>query len=97
MIFKCKPVWQFQSVEFDFDVKDATIDLPEMFEIYKKVLKGLMDFAPEQTKNQTVSKEPLATPGQKATMDKFGIVYDSTTTKKQAQSLIQASIDGIGD
>lgn len=96
MVFKCKPVWLFQSIEFDWDVKSPK-DLDEMFSMYDKVLKELIRIAPEQTKNQTVIKEPLATPGQKATMDKFGIAYDSNTTKKQAQSLIQASIDGIGD
>lgn len=94
MIFKCKPVYLFQSVEFDWEVTKPQ-DLDEMFAMYDRVTKELMKIAPEQTKNQTVAREPLATPGQKATMDKFGIAYDSTTTKKQAQSLIQASIDGI--
>ena len=96
MIFKCKPVWLFQSVEFEWDVKSPK-DLGEMFDMYDRVLKELVRISPEQSKNQTVSKEPLATPGQKATMDKFGIVYSPDTTKKQAQALIQASIDGMGD
>lgn len=97
MVFKCKPTYQFQSIEFEFDVKISK-DLDEMFDMYDRVLKGLIRISPEQSKNQTVvSKEPLATPGQKATMDKFGIAYGPDTTKKQAQALIQASIDGMND
>lgn len=96
MVFKCKPTYQFQSIEFEFDVK-VSKDLDEMFDMYDRVLKGLIRISPEQSKNQSVSKEPLATPGQKATMDKFGIAYGPDTTKKQAQALIQASIDGMND
>lgn len=95
MLFKCKPTFLFQSVEFEWDVK-STKDLDEMFDMYDRVLKGLIRISPEQSKNQTVvSKDPLATPGQKSTMDKFGIPYGPDTTKKQAQALIQASIDGM--
>lgn len=92
MIFKCKPVWQFQSVEFDFEVKDASVDLPAMFEIYKKVLKGLMDFAPEQQK-QTVNREPLATEKQRQIMKANGIPYTNLTTMSEASALIKASVD----
>lgn len=92
MIFKCKPVWQFQSVEFDFDVKDATVDLPAMFEIYKRVLKGLMDFAPEQQK-QSVNREPLASEKQRQIMKANGIPFTPTTTMSEASQLIKASVD----
>lgn len=97
MLMKCKPTYDFQSVEFDFSVQSDK-DLDDMKEMYKKVLDILIEVAPEQggAKKKVVSAEPLATPGQKKTMDTFGIHYDSTTTKKQATALIQASIDGIG-
>lgn len=96
MLMKCKPTFDFQSVEFDFSVQ-SDADLVEMEEMYKKVLDILVRIAPEQggTKKAVKVTEPLATPSQKATMDRFGIHYDSNTTRKQATALIQASIDGL--
>ena len=92
MLMKCKPTYQFQSIEFDFSIQ-STNDLPKMFDMYNRVLKGLMEIAPVQEK-QAQPKEPLATENQKKTMDRFGIAYNANTTRKEAQELIQASIDG---
>lgn len=96
--FKCKPTYQFQSIEFE--VAASIDEIPKVKELYKTVLDQLIEIAPEQDKKSAAKPtpaEPLATPGQKATMDKFGIQYGPETTKKQAQALIQASIDGIGE
>ena len=90
MIFKCKPVWLFQSVEFDWDVKGPT-DLDEMFSMYDKVLKELIRIAPEQTKSQTINREPPATTKQKEIMKSYGIPFTSQTTMSEASKLIQAS------
>lgn len=92
MLMKCKPTYQFQSIEFDYSIQTVD-DLPKMFEMYNKVLKGLMEIAPIQDK-PAQPKEPLATENQKRIMDKFGIKYTSATTSKEAQKLIQKSIDG---
>lgn len=92
MIFKCKPVWLFQSVEFDWEVKSPK-DLDEMFEWYEKILKGLVKIAPEQTKNQTVNREPPATTRQKEIMKSYGIPFTSNTTMSEASNLIKASRD----
>ena len=95
--FKCKPTYQFQSIEFE--VAASIDEIPNVIDLYKKVVDELIKIAPEQDKKvaNNAPAEPLATPGQKATMDKFGIGYGPDTTKKQAQALIQASIDGIGE
>ena len=94
--FKCKPTYQFQSIEFE--VSASIEEIPTMVELYKKVLDELIKISPEQEKKaKTLPSEPLATENQKKTMDKFGIGYGPDITKKQAQALIQASIDGIGD
>lgn len=90
MIFKCKPVWLFQSVEFDWDVQNPK-DLDEMFAMYEKVLKELVRIAPEQQKNQTVNREPPATTRQKEIMKSYGIPFTSSTTMSEASNLIKAS------
>lgn len=96
MLMKCKPTYDFQSVEFDFSVQSDK-DLDEMKEMYQKVLNILVEIAPEQGGTKKVVKvaEPLASKAQKETMDRFHIKYDETTTRKQATALIQASIDGL--
>lgn len=93
MIMKCKPTYQFQSIEFDYNV-NSSADLPDMFKLYDKVLKGLMEIAPVQdTKQVQKSAEPLATPRQKEIMDNYGIKYTDKTTQKQAYELIKKSMD----
>lgn len=96
MLMKCKPTWQFQSVEFDFEIdpkidEDRQIDI--MFELYNRVLNGLMKIAPIQDqKVPQQKKESLATDRQKELMDYYDIDYDDNTTVKQAQVLIDKSI-----
>ena len=92
MNFKCKPTYQFQSIEFDYPVQTPN-DLDAMFELYNRVLKGLMDIAPIQENKPVKALEPLATDKQKSIMDRFGIKYNNNTTAKEAQKLIQASIE----
>lgn len=89
MIVKCKPVYLFQSIEFDWDVKSPK-DLEEMFGMYERILKGLIRIAPEQQK-QTVNREPPATTKQKEIMKAYGIPFTSTTTMSEASALIKAS------
>lgn len=92
MLMKCKPTYQFQSVEFDYNVV-TTKDLSDMFDMYNRVLKGLMEIAPIQEK-QLAPKDPPATQRQKDIMDLHGIKYKPDVTTKEAQALIQRSING---
>ena len=87
---KCKPTYQYQSIEFDYNVNSKD-DLAPMFDLYSKVLKGLMEIAPIQEK--TLPAEPPATQKQKDIMDRFGIKYNPNVTSKQAQQLIQKSMN----
>ena len=96
IVFKCKPTFQFQSIEFDF-ICESEKDEDEMIALYDRILKKLIQISPEQDgKRKPSQSEPLATDGQKDTMKRFNIPFDSTTTRKQAQALIQASIDKLG-
>ena len=68
MKFKCKPTYQFQSIEFDFEVDDncapvAEQDIKDMFELYGKVLKGLMEIAPIQDQKQAPRPTELLATG----------------------------------
>jgi len=94
IVYHCKPTFAYQSIEFDYQSDGSAKDLDNMINLFADILKRLQAIAPEQDKKPAIS-EPLATPGQKATMEKFGIFFDNKTTKKQAQALIQASIDGF--
>ena len=91
MLMKCKPVYQFQSIEFDYNV-ESEADLPKMFDLFEKVLKGLMEFAPEQQK-AVVNREPPATDKQREIMRINGIPFTNLTTRSEAQKLIQKSLD----
>lgn len=89
--FHCKPTYNFQSIEFDFD--GSVDDIPTMMEIYKALLNQLMAVAPAQP-TATPARD-LATDKQKEIMNKFGIKYKSTTTREEAQTLIKASIEAV--
>lgn len=90
---KCKPCYNFQSVEFDFEVKSPAEDLPAMFMLYKMVCDGLAEIAPEQPDKSKKPVAELATDGQKQIMKVHGIEFTDKTTKKEAQELIKKSIE----
>ena len=94
---KCKPTYQFQSIEFEWEIipeVDEDIQLQAMFKTYEKVLKGLIKISPVQdTKQVHKPAEPLATDRQKEIMDTYGIKYTATTTQKEAYEKIKKSMD----
>ena len=99
MIMKCKPTWNFQSIEFEVEVDDnceavADQDLKNMFDLYDKILKGLQKISPVQDQKSPAPKtqDPPATQKQKDVMDLYGIDYPDNVTSKQAQALIQKSM-----
>ena len=91
MVFKCKPCWQFQSVEFE--VEGEREDIPKIMDLYSEVLSKLMLISPEQKKDPTTQAIKLASDKQKEIMRKFDIPFTLQTTAEQAQKLIQESID----
>lgn len=49
LIIKCKPVYDFQSVEFEYVVDlDEPQTIEEMFTLYDTIIEGLKNVAPEQ-------------------------------------------------
>jgi len=94
-IFKCKPTYNFQSVEFEF--AGSIDDIPDMMAIYDRIVKELILIAPDQSQSSFAKKvapqEEMPTEKMYAIMDRFGIKYTSKTTKKEASELIQKSLD----
>lgn len=83
MVIKCKPVYNFQSVEFEFEIPDDIKDTKiidklydSMFKMYEECLHRLKEVAieqPVQAKPIPIKQEPKATPGQVQCLVNFGI------------------------
>ena len=77
MVIKCKPVYNFQSVEFEMEIDPTKLEeLNGLFNIYNNLLVGLQKVAPEQpvqAKPIPIKQEPKATPGQVQCLVNFGI------------------------
>ena len=91
--FRCKPTYNFQSIEFEYTCDIDHID--EMMVLYDALVKEMMKIAPEQPSKQVILPKDLATEKQRKIMDQFHIKYSSTTTRQEAQQLIQKSIDAV--
>lgn len=94
MLMKFKPVYNFQSVEFEKEINDER-DLDFVKETYKKVLEMLQEVAPDQpgpVKPQP--KEAMASDKQVATLIKLGIEEKEAKrmTSKQAYLKIKELI-----
>lgn len=89
MIMKFKPVYNFQSVEFEMEVNKPE-DLGEGFKWYNAILNGLQAIAPEQPSNNAKAqpKEPLATEKQVATLVKLGVPEDEAKKMTVKQAVI---------
>lgn len=87
MKYKCKPTFNFQSIEFEWDTEqDGSYE--EMIAHYNRVVD---DLEKTVTKKQE-EKSPLATEAQKKIMKENGIKFSDKTTKDEAHRLIDASI-----
>lgn len=95
MNVKCKVVYDFQSLEFDYEVKDEE-DKRNMFALYKELLEGLKQLGDEipnpnkNAKKQPV-KEDMATAGQVKFLINMGFSEEEAKkmTKKQAWEKIK--------
>lgn len=99
LLMHCKPVFNFQSIEFDIVVNPNDPESMEYMKgVYSQVLNCLMAVAVEQPNQPGAKKEPpledRPTVKMIEIMDKYGINYDKYTTKKQAQALIEKSLKG---
>ena len=95
MNMKCKVVYDFQSLEFDYEVKNEE-DKINMFALYKSLLEGLKQLGDEipnpnkNAKKQPV-KEDMATAGQVKFLVNMGFSEEEAKrmTKKQAWEKIK--------
>lgn len=95
MNMKCKVVYDFQSLEFDYEVKNEE-DKINMFALYKSLLEGLKQLGDEipnpnkNAKKQPV-KEEMATAGQVKFLVNMGFSEEEAKrmTKKQAWEKIK--------
>ena len=95
----CKPVYNYQSVEFDWDihVETAAEDWKILEDIYSKALEMLVRVsqnAPQKDVSKPVAPvEELASEKQKQILRDFHIEFKEPLTKKQAHALIKKSMD----
>lgn len=95
MNVKCKVVYDFQSLEFDYEINNAE-DKKEMFALYRSLLEGLKQLGDEipnpnkNAKKQPV-KEEMATAGQVKFLINMGFSEEEAKrmTKKQAWEKIK--------
>ena len=84
--FKCKPCYNFQSVEFEYT--GTEYDLVDMMELYGTIVKMLKDIAPEQTvATKQVIKDP-ASEKQLSFLKKLGVKVNRPLSKQEAWNLI---------
>lgn len=91
MLVKCKPVYNFQSVEFEMEVKTPD-DIELMFDMYEDMIKGLKNVAPEQPAQPKAvpvkpqAKDEMVTKGQINFLIGLGVDEEEAKklTKKQA-------------
>lgn len=96
----CKPVYNYQSVEFDWPIVTGVTlerDLAEMEWYYSKMLEILVRVsqnAPQvEAKKPVAPVEELASEKQKEILRNFHIDFKPDITKKQAHALIKKSMD----
>lgn len=96
----CKPVFNYQSVEFDCEVHINNFegDITSMETIYTEMLQMLVrvsEKAPQKDFKPVQQVEEPATEKQIEVMNTFHIKYPKDVTRKQAQELIKANISAV--
>lgn len=95
----CKPVYNYQSVEFDVEIHKGLqdVDFDYMENLYKGMLEMLVRVsqnAPQKDVSKPVQpQEELASEKQKEILRNFHIDFKPDITKKQAHALIKKSMD----
>ena len=94
MLVKCKPVFNFQSIEFEYEVNTPE-DREAMFLHYKQFLDGLQKIAVDQPapvkQSPSKPKEDLASPSQIKWLISLGVSEEEAKamTKKVAAMKIR--------
>lgn len=99
MVLKGKVVYDFQSVEFEEDVKTG-VEYATFFQRFEEILKSLKEIAdktpqpsktPQKTANNTVKKEPKASPNQIRWLINLGVDEEEARqmTTSEASALIK--------
>ena len=95
----CKPVYNYQSVEFDVEIHEGLqeVDFAYMENLYKGMLEMLVSVsqnAPQKDVSKPVAPvEEPASEKQKEILRNFHIDFKPDITKKQAHNLIKKSMD----
>lgn len=95
----CKPVYNYQSVEFDWEIHigNGKADAAMMESVYSEMLKMLVrvsENAPQvEAKRPAAPVEEPASEKQKEILRNFHIDFKPDITKKQAHALIKKSMD----
>lgn len=84
----CKPVYNFQSIEFDWTVDMSEEGyLDELKEVYKDIYQMLQECVPE---SQQINKnDDLISDSQKALMKKLGLKYSDSMSMEEARIKIK--------
>lgn len=89
----CKPTYNYQSVEFDWEIKDLGEDINKLKAVYLALTNMLIEIAPEQPeKGKAVVKEEPATVKQLEILKKFKIPHNPHVSKEEASKLIQNNL-----
>ena len=96
MTFKAKPCFNFQTIEFEFEVNTKE-DWDRFIAAYSRCYHALQKIAPEDIKIngkklKSIQIDP-ATDRQKEIMDEHGIDYPENISRKAASKLIQESME----
>lgn len=95
MVFKCKVVYDFQSIEFEYEANGKD-DMEKMYSVYKAILTGLKEIAdetpnPSKTPQKKAAKEEMASAGQIKYLEGLGFPREQAEklTKKEASVKIK--------
>ena len=95
MVFKCKVVYDFQSIEFEYEANGKD-DTEKMYSVYKAILTGLKEIAdetpnPSKTPQKKANKEEMASAGQIKYLEGLGFPREQAEklTKKEASLKIK--------
>ena len=97
-IVHCKPVFNYQSVEFDWVIHSDSVDqdLAIMEGIYSRMLEMLVRVSQNAPQKESKPVQPVEEPAsekQKEILRNFHIEFKPDITKKQAHALIKKSMD----